>query len=248
MGWGSESWADSRARRERRLAAAIVSTVSGIAAVGVLLVALCLGSIFYFFDRYWPAVIWAALLVIGAGRLLWRKRWEGVATGACCWLLVCLELWGPSGSAVYASALIAYGLFLSSFAIALAANTWALLIWLWDLRLRRSQVVGILCALSLGVLLTARPYWVAKYLGREANLRHAMLLMACLGGADLRSADLSGANLTGAWLEGANLTGADLRGAKLAGALYDGHTKWPDGFDPQARGARMAWGERDDGE
>lgn len=81
----------------------------------------------------------------------------------------------------------------------------------------------------------------------DAKLHEAYLLKANLHIADLRRADLSGAILIGADLGGANLhvadlRRADLRGADLSGsilreALYNHDTKWPDGFDPQARGA-----------
>ena len=243
----SMSRPDSRAGRGRRVTAAIIR---GIAAVGVLLVAWCFGSMGYFFDNCWPDPIWAVLFVIGAGRLLWRARWEGVAIGGCCWLLVCLVLWGAYGNATLASAVLNHALpalLPVVFAITLLANAWVLVKWLCGLPMHRKQVVGIICSLSAGLLLTARPYWMARFRGREANLRHAVLLMAYLGNADLRGADLSDANLAGAWLRGANLEGAELHGARLAGAVYDGHTKWPDGFDPKTRGARMAmWGDLDD--
>ena len=44
--------------------------------------------------------------------------------------------------------------------------------------------------------------------------------------------NLGGANLAGACLDYADLTGVDLTGAILTGAFEDGHTVWPDGFDP----------------
>jgi hypothetical protein len=114
---------------------------------------------------------------------------------------------------------------------------------------------------ALGVQL--RPYWVAKYRGQEADLRHAVLVGAPLQGAvledaNLWSADLRRANLRNAYLGGADLTNADLRGADLRGAVlcqvssgdgvwlpetiarfrgarYDGYTHWPQLFDPGAR-------------
>jgi hypothetical protein len=49
-------------------------------------------------------------------------------------------------------------------------------------------------------------------------------------------ADLSGANLERADLRGANLSGANLDRVDLSEARTDGHTTWPDGFDPQATG------------
>lgn len=77
-----------------------------------------------------------------------------------------------------------------------------------------------------------------------AVLRGVRLSKANLTGADLTNADLSKATLTGATLkgtklQGATLTGADLTNADLKGALYDAHTHWPVGFDPQPRGALL---------
>jgi hypothetical protein len=87
---------------------------------------------------------------------------------------------------------------------------------------------------------------------RAANLRGAALDGACLRGAslfaaDLNEADLRGADLRQAMLRPAFLRGADLRGANLSdtdprstalvGAKYDDGTRWPDGFDPQKKGA-----------
>ena len=56
-------------------------------------------------------------------------------------------------------------------------------------------------------------------------------------GADLEGANLTGADLALARLTGADLTGAGLTGTELKGAVYDEHTKWPEGFDPVAAGA-----------
>ena len=61
------------------------------------------------------------------------------------------------------------------------------------------------------------------------NLREADLLGANMYGADLRAADLRGTNLYMA-----NLYKADLNKA-----LYDADTKWPEGFDPIARGCEL---------
>lgn len=66
---------------------------------------------------------------------------------------------------------------------------------------------------------------------RYADLRYANLRGADLGDANLRGAYLRYANLGGAYLRGADLGGADLRGARA-----DQFTRWPDGFDPAARG------------
>ena len=86
-----------------------------------------------------------------------------------------------------------------------------------------------------------------------ADLFEASLRNVNLAGANLRKANLSGANLTGANLQGANLDFANLAGANLIranlaeadlaevnlqGATYDAETRWPNGFQPDARGAR----------
>jgi uncharacterized protein YjbI with pentapeptide repeats len=70
-----------------------------------------------------------------------------------------------------------------------------------------------------------------------ARLRGADLEAAWLGGAFLRDADLCHARLADACLRGADLTGASLAEAVLAGAAYDAETRWPEGFDPDRRGA-----------
>ena len=43
--------------------------------------------------------------------------------------------------------------------------------------------------------------------------------------------------MTGANLAGADLSHAELDGAQLRGAIYDTVTRWPEGFQPQSRGA-----------
>src|SRR5688572_30307837 len=63
-----------------------------------------------------------------------------------------------------------------------------------------------------------------------------------LRGRDLRKEDLAGAFLSDTDLSDTDLRGVDLRGANLdgvwlAGARYDAATQWPEGFDPQKRGA-----------
>ena len=98
----------------------------------------------------------------------------------------------------------------------------------------------------------------------RVRLERGTLIAAILEDADLAQADLTGANLTGANLDGADLTGAklaqttltdadlegailvnaDLTGAVLTGATlkdatYSAQTRWPDGFDPQAAGAKL---------
>ena len=116
-------------------------------------------------------------------------------------------------------------------------------------------IAATCAAVAVGVFL--RPYVVAKYWGKWADLGDAMLYKAPLAEAqliganlqdanlrdarlweaDLKGADLRGADLRNAGLEGADLTGTDLRGADVQDALYDEYTVWPAGFDPDAAGA-----------
>jgi uncharacterized protein YjbI with pentapeptide repeats len=97
-----------------------------------------------------------------------------------------------------------------------------------------------------------------------ADLREADLDMAYADDAYMSSADLAGADFTNTVLRNARLKKANLRGTRfvvqphgrtcwgdlqgsgwrdylrytaLYGATYDGQTRWPSGFDPQARGA-----------
>jgi uncharacterized protein YjbI with pentapeptide repeats len=74
---------------------------------------------------------------------------------------------------------------------------------------------------------------------RNASLVNAKLRFALLTGADLRGANLTGANLRGARLGKCDRRRAKLAGAKLTDAEYDAITRWPEGFDPQAYGARL---------
>jgi len=39
------------------------------------------------------------------------------------------------------------------------------------------------------------------------------------------------------------LVGADLWGAELRGATYSAHTRWPDGFDPEAAALQLLEGD-----
>jgi uncharacterized protein YjbI with pentapeptide repeats len=78
-----------------------------------------------------------------------------------------------------------------------------------------------------------------------ANLSEASLNEARLTGANLTDARLSDARLVGADLIGAILKGAALSGATLTGAKYNKRvwehtppTEWPDGFVPEAAGAK----------
>jgi Pentapeptide repeats (8 copies) len=77
-----------------------------------------------------------------------------------------------------------------------------------------------------------------------ARLGWARLAGADLRGADVRGTGLQYAELAGVHLEqsllcGTQLQGADLRGAHLVGARASADTRWPDGFDWRAAGARL---------
>lgn len=86
----------------------------------------------------------------------------------------------------------------------------------------------------------------------EADLRGSNFSAADLTGAELSRADLRQANLQnailwgaclrGARLEGTNLHGAELHLAILKGATFNTETRWPAGFEPQARGAVLSEG------
>ena len=130
--------------------------------------------------------------------------------------------------------------------------------WPWFARARREDVVGSDSKKFGATRIELRrisPRVFARMLrlgwGRPANLRWANLSGADLSWANLRGAylygvNLSGANLDGANLDGAylygvnlsgaNLSGADLDGANLSGAIWDEHTRWPDGFTPGGKG------------
>jgi len=76
-----------------------------------------------------------------------------------------------------------------------------------------------------------------------ARILHVSFGAVNLSNANLRNADFSGVNLHYAKLTNADLRGTDLREIKYnsntdwTGAIYSVHTKWPEGFDPQAAGA-----------
>lgn len=74
----------------------------------------------------------------------------------------------------------------------------------------------------------------------EADLRGALMRSATLRQADFTAARLDRADLRRADLAGADLSTATLTGTKLRGAAFDGETRWPEGFDPLAAGARDA--------
>jgi uncharacterized protein YjbI with pentapeptide repeats len=75
-----------------------------------------------------------------------------------------------------------------------------------------------------------------------ADLRNASIGGADFSGAKLIGADLRGASATGSApdrptsFRGADLTDAKLGGADLKTAIYDGETRFPRGFKPEAAG------------
>ena len=78
----------------------------------------------------------------------------------------------------------------------------------------------------------------------DADLRHtsfqgAMLWFANFSGTRLDGADFSGAYLPGAKLQGVDLRRTNLAAAELRSARYDEQTLWPEGIDPQERGAKL---------
>src|SRR5438876_1641709 len=94
---------------------------------------------------------------------------------------------------------------------------------------KRSRSIWALCAalaipllVGLGFLFTRlKPYWVAKYRGKGADLHAAALLFAPLAGAAL-----DGANLRGASLRGANLAHASLGVNMNAGPMPPRHGRF----------------------
>jgi uncharacterized protein YjbI with pentapeptide repeats len=73
----------------------------------------------------------------------------------------------------------------------------------------------------------------------EAFLAGATLYDVGLQNTVLRDADLQDADLRRARLSGTVFDGANLKGAKLQDATYNSRTRWPDGFNPEAAGARL---------
>lgn len=74
----------------------------------------------------------------------------------------------------------------------------------------------------------------------KANLQEAVLSESTLQKGDLSKANLQEAVLNKTNLQGANLSEANLQGATLQDARFDSGTKWPEGFDPSAQGAKRA--------
>jgi len=124
--------------------------------------------------------------------------------------------------------------------------------WLMDGSLKEANLNGadlrgaeLYGANLIGASLTGANLSGAKLHG--AKLSGANLFNADLSSAILNSADLDGANLRQTNLHGADLfTVYNLNRADLNGAWYSDKTKLPDGFDPEAAGAILAYvnGER----
>jgi hypothetical protein len=189
---------------------------------------------------YWPGLFHLLVFLLCYGRLYKVRRSISILAGAGAWLLLAI-------SRVEISNGVWLIVLRSIYAVVVMSNVWAGCGWLWRLPLARGRKVMVLGSLLAGVVLLLRPYLVASYWGRGADLRGARLILADLQGADLRRADLRGADLRGACLSGANVEGADVRGANLEGAvmekadlfgmLYGGSTR-RGGWDLDSQGAK----------
>jgi uncharacterized protein YjbI with pentapeptide repeats len=74
---------------------------------------------------------------------------------------------------------------------------------------------------------------------QRANLEGADLRGACLEYANLKGASLKNTDLRQAKLGEVDLSAVDLSTALLSGAEYSYRTKWPAGFKPHQRGAKL---------
>jgi pentapeptide repeat protein len=114
-----------------------------------------------------------------------------------------------------------------------------------SLQVRQPDVQAAVTALARRTVLDGDPSLdLSGSVLPGARLGWARLAGADLRGADVRGTSLQYAQLAGAHLEqtllcGTQFQGADLRGAHLAGARFSADTRWPDGFDWKAAGARM---------
>ena len=86
---------------------------------------------------------------------------------------------------------------------------------------------------------TLRPKNHRVLVNLGADLSLASVMDAKLVRADLTGANLHTTDMRGADLRGANLGRTDLGSVHLLGAVYNARTRWPEGFEPQPRGARM---------
>ena len=76
--------------------------------------------------------------------------------------------------------------------------------------------------------------------GSRTSFRDSILIFADFAGAYLGGVDFRGATLGGARF--CNVRA--LKRIRLKGAIYDARTRWPSGFDPATRGAKLVRGER----
>jgi hypothetical protein len=114
-----------------------------------------------------------------------------------------------------------------------------------DLQVRQADVHAAVTVLARRAVLAGDPPLdLSGSVLPGARLGWARLAAADLRGVDVRGtslqqADLAGVHLEQALLCGTQFQGADLRGAHLAGARASADTRWPDGFDWRAAGARL---------
>ncbi|MGE5139297.1 MAG: pentapeptide repeat-containing protein [Rudaea sp.] len=112
-----------------------------------------------------------------------------------------------------------------------------------DLRFAKlDKVQATMADLSYASLCYASLKGATFDLGARLNhvdLSNADLTGACLTNAELDGANLYRANLRGADLSFVNLSTANLKGAQLEDALYNFHTRFPDGFDPARAGMQF---------
>ena len=93
-----------------------------------------------------------------------------------------------------------------------------------------------------GARYSAETRWPEGFAFRRSGAAgpDADLQRADLQGVDLRGADLRRADVRAARLQGADLREAKLEQARFSGAIYDGSTRWPQGFEPAQAGARRS--------
>lgn len=111
-----------------------------------------------------------------------------------------------------------------------------------EANLRRANLIG--CILR-GANLTGADLSDALLNGADlvaVNLAGANLARADLNWAVLREADLRGANLNHASLGWVDFTQSNVEAAILTEARYNGYTKWPPGFSPEAAGCVLVRG------
>lgn len=71
------------------------------------------------------------------------------------------------------------------------------------------------------------------------KLDHVWFSGAALWYTDFRDAVCRDTSFDDAYLIGVDFRGAELTGCEFAGASYDKTTRWPEGFDPDAAGAKL---------